>query len=72
MRQLLEWIGGEVRYFAYPYGRENGQLRRAVQSVGYEAACGRKAGGVGREAIYFCFGGCRGALVGGEVRALFG
>ncbi|MDT7942816.1 MAG: polysaccharide deacetylase family protein [Bacteroidota bacterium] len=45
-RELLEWIGGEVRYFAYPYGRENGQLRRAVQAVGYEAAFGTKAGGV--------------------------
>ena len=46
MRELLEWIGSEVRYFAYPYGRENGRLRRAVQAVGYEAACGTKAGGV--------------------------
>jgi peptidoglycan/xylan/chitin deacetylase (PgdA/CDA1 family) len=45
-RELSEWIGGEVRYLAYPYGRENGQLRRAVQAVGYEAAFGTKAGGV--------------------------
>jgi peptidoglycan/xylan/chitin deacetylase (PgdA/CDA1 family) len=53
MRQLLEGIGGEVRYFAYPYGWENGQLRRAVQAVGYKAACGTKAGGVGERSDLF-------------------
>ncbi len=45
-RQLSEWIGQEVRYFAYPYGYERMSLRYTVREAGHEAACGTKAGGV--------------------------
>ncbi len=45
-RQLSDWIGQEVRYFAYPYGHERMSLRYMVEEAGHEAACGIRAGGI--------------------------
>ncbi len=46
MEQIADWTGREVRYFAYPYGRANGQVRQIVRAAGYEAACGTRQEGV--------------------------
>jgi peptidoglycan/xylan/chitin deacetylase (PgdA/CDA1 family) len=38
-RAVLEaGLGRPCRFFAYPYGEEDGRVRRAAQSAGYEAA----------------------------------
>jgi len=38
-RQLEEWLGRSVRWFAYPYGGGDIVTRRLVQETGFEAAC---------------------------------
>lgn len=44
-RSELEGVlGNPVRYFAYPYGNFNPQVRDAVQDAGYEGACSTRWG----------------------------
>jgi peptidoglycan/xylan/chitin deacetylase (PgdA/CDA1 family) len=44
-RAVLEEIAGApVRAFAYPFGRFDERVRRAVAAAGYRAACGGRAG----------------------------
>ena len=52
-RQLSDWIGQEVRYFAYPYGYERASLQQMVQEAGHEAACSTRAGGVSTRSNLF-------------------
>ena len=43
-QQLEDLLGRSVRYFAYPYGLYNAEIRDAVQASGYRAACSTRAG----------------------------
>jgi len=46
-RQLEEWLGRPIRWFAYPYGNGDAVTRRLVQEAGFEAACAMNWGLVG-------------------------
>jgi peptidoglycan/xylan/chitin deacetylase (PgdA/CDA1 family) len=41
-RLLEEGLGEEVVSFAYPYGYNSAQVRRAIRAAGYSSACGVK------------------------------
>lgn len=43
-RQLEEWLGRLIRWFAYPYGRGSAVTRQLVQEAGFEAACSMSLG----------------------------
>lgn len=43
-RQLEEWLGRPIRWFAYPYGRGSAVTRQLVQEAGCEAACSMSLG----------------------------
>jgi len=43
-RQLEEWLGRPVRWFAYPYGSGNFVTRQLVKEAGFEVACSMSLG----------------------------
>ena len=42
--QLQELFGPNVKTFCYPYGQSNSTVKRAVQTAGFDAACGTGKG----------------------------